>query len=65
MGDIFPDIAYSAAAGCQHRKMPARFRNSQNTDETWPRIGRTPKLVEAIPSARGIDMATCKGVPMY
>jgi len=32
-----------AANGRQRRKMPAKFRNPQNPDETGTGIGRSPK----------------------
>ena len=65
MGDIFPELGTGAANGRQRRKMPAKFRNPQNPDETWTGIGRSPKWVQAVLSERGIDMAAFKGIPMY
>ena len=56
MGDIFPELGSGAAGGRQRRKMPVRFRNPQNPDETWTGIGRSPKGVQAILEERGIDM---------
>ena len=65
LGDIFPELGTGAATGRQRRKMPVRFRNPQNPDETWTGIGRSPKWVQAILSERGIDMVAFKGIPMY
>ena len=65
MGDIFPELGNGAANGRQRRKMPAKFRNPQNPDETWTGIGRSPKWVQAIVAERGIDMAAFKAIPMY
>ena len=65
MGDIFPELAKGGASGAGRRKMPAKFRNPQNPDETWTGIGRSPKWVQAIMSERGIDMAAFKAIPMY
>ena len=63
--DIFPELGIGAANGRQRRKMPVRFRNPQNPDETWTGIGRSPRWVQAILNERGIDMAAFKGIPMY
>ena len=65
MGDIFPEIGNGAANGRQRRKMPAKFRNPQNAEETWTGSGRSPRWVQAILAERGIDMAAFKGIPMY
>ena len=65
MGDIFPELGNGASGERQRRKMPAKFRNPQNPDETWTGIGRSPKWVQAILAERGIDMAAFKGIPMY
>ena len=65
LGDIFPELGTGATGGRQRRKMPVKFRNPQNPDETWAGIGRTPKWVQAILSQRGIDIAAFKGIPMY
>ena len=65
MGDIFPELGKSGANATGRRKMPAKFRNPQNPEETWTGIGRSPKWVEAIMSERGIDMAAFKSIPMY
>lgn len=65
MGNIFPELGTGAAVGRQRRKMPAKFRNPQNPDETWTGIGRSPKWVQAILDERGIDMAAFKAIPMY
>ena len=35
MRDIFPELGNGAAGGRQRRKMPVKFRNPQNPDETW------------------------------
>ena len=51
--------------GRQRRKMPVKFRNPQNPDETWTGIGRSPRWVQAILGERGIDMAAFKAIPMY
>ena len=65
MGDIFPELGKGGASGTGRRKMPAKFRNPQNPEETWTGIGRSPKWVQAIMSERGIDMAAFKAIPMY
>ena len=65
MGDIFPELGTGGANGRQRRKMPVKFRNPQNPEETWTGIGRLPKWVQAILAERGIDMAAFKGIPMY
>ena len=65
MGDIFPELGTSAPAGRRRRKMPAKYRNPQNPEETWTGIGRSPKWVQEILSERGIDMAAFKSIPMY
>ena len=65
MGDIFPELAKGGTNGTGRRKMPAKFRNPQNPEETWTGIGRSPKWVQAIMSERGIDMAAFKAIPMY
>ena len=65
MGDIFPELGNGAAGGRQRRKMPVRFRNPQNPEETWTGIGRSPKWVQAILAERGIDIAAFKAIPMY
>ena len=65
MGDIFPELGKGGANSTGRRKMPAKFRNPQNPDETWTGIGRSPKWVQAIMSERGIDMAAFKAIPMY
>ena len=65
LGDIFPEFGSGAAGGRPRRKMPVRFRNPQNPEETWTGIGRSPKWVQAILEERGIDMAAFKGIPMY
>ena len=65
LGDIFPELGNGAVGERQRRKMPAKFRNPQNPDETWTGIGRSPRWVQAILSERGIDMAVFKGIPMY
>ena len=65
MGDIFPELRSGGTNGTRRRKMPVKFRNPQNPDETWTGIGRSPKWVRAILSERGIDMAAFKGIPMY
>ena len=65
MRDIFPELGNGAAGGRQRRKMPVRFRNPQNPEETWTGIGRSPRWVQAILDDRGIDMAAFKGIPMY
>ena len=63
--DIFPELGTSGANGRQRRKMPAKFRNPQNPEETWTGIGRSPKWVQAILEERGIDMTAFKSIPMY
>ena len=65
LGDIFPEFGNGAAGGRQRRRMPAKYRNPQNPDETWTGIGRSPKWVQAIVEERGIDMAAFKAIPMY
>ena len=51
--DIFPELGTGGANGRQRRKMPVKFRNPQNPDDTWTGIGRTPKWVQAILTERG------------
>ena len=63
--DIFPELGTSAASGNRRRKMPVKFRNPQNPDETWTGIGRSPKWVQAIFAESGIDIAAFKGIPMH
>ncbi len=65
MPDIFPELGTGGANGRQRRKMPVKFRNPRNPDDTWTGIGRSPKWVQAILSERGIDMVAFKGIPMY
>ena len=65
MGDIFPEFRTGGANGTRRRKMPAKFRNPQNPDQTWTGIGRSPKWVQAILDERGIDMTTFKSIPMF
>ena len=65
LADIFPELRNGASGGRQRRKMPVKFRNPQNPEETWTGIGRSPKWVQAILEERGIDMAAFKGIPMY
>ena len=65
MGDIFPELGTGSANGRQRRKMPVKFRNPQNPEDTWTGIGRSPRWVRAILEERGIDMAAFKGIPMY
>ena len=65
MGDIFPELGSSAPSGRRRRKLPAKYRNPQNSDETWTGIGRSPKWVQRILEERGIDMAAFKSIPMY
>ena len=65
LGDIFPELRTGGANGTRRRKMPAKFRNPQNLDETWTGIGRSPKWVQAILSERGTDTAVFKSIPMY
>ena len=64
-GDIFPELEKGGVCGTGRRKMPVKFRNPQNPDETWTGIGRSPKWVRAIMSERGTEMAAFKAVPMY
>ena len=65
MGDIFPELGSSTSAGRRRRKMPPKYRNPQNPDETWTGIGRSPKWVQEILAERGIEMAAFKSIPMY
>ena len=65
MGDIFPELGSGAGGGRQRRKILAKFRNPQNSDDTWTGIGRTPKWVQKILGERGIDMAAFKAIPMH
>ena len=65
LGDIFPELGTGVAGGRQRRKMPVKFRNPQNPDQTWTGIGRSPRWVQAILEECGIDMAAFKGIPMY
>ncbi len=65
MADIFPELGTSASSGRRRRKMPPKYRNPQNPDETWTGIGRSPKWVQEILGERGIDMKSFKSIPMY
>lgn len=65
MGDIFPELGTSTSTGRRRRKMPAKYRNPQNPNETWTGIGRSPKWVQEILRERGIEMAAFKSIPMY
>ena len=65
MRDIFPELANGASAVRQRRKMPAKFRDPQNSDEIWTGVGRSPKWVQLSLPERGIDMAAFKRIPMY
>ena len=65
LGDIFPELGSGAVSGSQRQKRPAKYRNPQNSEQTWSGIGRSPKWVQAILSERGIDVAAFKGIPMY
>ena len=65
MGDVFPELGTGASTGRRRRKMPAKYRNPQNPEETWTGIGRSPKWVQEILNERGIDMAAFKSIPMY
>ena len=62
LGDILPELAKGPTG---RRKMPARYRNPENPDETWTGIGRSPKWVQAILAERGIEIAAFKSIPMY
>ena len=63
LGDIFPELENGAAGGRQRRKMPAKYRNPQNPDETWTGIGRSPKWVQAIVEERGDRHVGVQGDP--
>ena len=65
MGDIFPELSAANGTGASRQKRPAKYRNPQNSDETWSGIGRSPKWVQAILEERGIDAAAFKSIPMY
>ena len=65
LGDIFPEFGSDTATGSRRQKRPAKHRNPQNSEETWSRIGRSPKWVQAILDERGIDIAAFKSIPMY
>ena len=65
MGDIFPEVGGAVPTSRRRRKMPAKYRNPQNSEETWTGIGRSPRWVQEILSERGIDMASFKSIPMY
>ena len=65
MGDIFAELGSGAGGGRRRREMPAKFRNPQNSDDTWTGIGRAPKWVQEILGERSIDMAAFKAIPMY
>ena len=65
LGDIFPELGNGGAGARQRRKMPVKFRNPQNPEDTWTGIGRSPKWVQAILGERGIEMAAFKAIPMY
>ena len=57
LGDIFPELGSGAVSGSQRQKRPAKYRNPQNSEQTWSGIGRSPKWVQAILSERGIEVA--------
>ena len=65
MADIFPELGGAAPSGRRRRKLPPKYRNPQNPEETWTGIGRSPKWVQQILEERSIDMAAFKGIPMY
>ena len=65
LSDILPELGTGATGGRQRRKMPVKFRNPQNPDETWTEIRRSARWVQAIPDERGIDMAAFNAIPMY
>ena len=65
MGNILPKLRSGGTNGTRRRKMPVKFRNPQNPEETWTGIGRAPKWVQALLEERGIGMAAFKGIPMY
>ena len=48
LGDIFPELGSGAVSGSQRQKRPAKYRNPQNSEQTWSGIGRSPKWVQAI-----------------
>ena len=64
MADIFPELG-AASSSVARRKRPAKYRNTQNPEQTWSGVGRAPKWVQAILDERGIDMAAFKSIPMY
>ena len=63
MGDIFPELGTGGANGRQRRKMPAKFRNPKNPEDTWTGIGRSPKWVQAILAERGDRHGGVQGGP--
>ncbi len=65
LDDICPELRSGGANGTRRRKIPAKLRNPQNPNETWTRVGRSPKWVQAILQERGIDMVAFKAIPMY
>ena len=64
LSDIFAELG-TASSGGARRKRPAKFRDPQNSEQTWGGIGRPPKWVQAILGERGINMAAFKSIPMY
>lgn len=64
MNDIFPELG-TASPGRARGKRPAKYRNPQNSEQTWSGSGRTPKWVQAIFDERGIDIVAFKSIQMY
>ena len=65
LNDIFPEAGGGGQPAGRRQKMPPKYRNPQNSDETWTGIGRSPKWVQAILAERGIDVVAFKSIPMY
>ena len=64
LADIFPELG-TASSGPARRKRPPRYRQPQDSDQTWSGIGPTPRWAQAILDERGIDIAVFKSIPMY
>lgn len=64
MADIFTELGGSSPSA-RRRKLPPKYRNPQNPEQTWTGIGRSPKWVQQILEERGIDMGAFKSIPMY
>ena len=64
LGDIFPEIN-AAPVRRKRRRMPTKYHNPQNPEQTWSGIGQTPKWVQAILTRQGIHISEFKSNPEY